>query len=347
MADIQKQLREFDEQVRLKKYGENKELRDKRDSILKRLRENPTVPSFEELNQGSYAMGTGIKPADGDYDIDVGLRFNVQKADYPNPVDLKELVANALEGHTELGTKVRRSCVTVTYKKAGEKAFHVDLAVYAWDNIDTKQRLFISKGKLGSDEKNRSWESSEPQTLLDTVDGKFKGDEQDQFLRVIRLLKRWKSEKFPIEGSSAPTGIALTALALKSFLPVVAKDAFTNKASPDDRKAMRDFVDQIINQFVRQTSKRSDGLHHYRLTVSLPVAPGNDLFEKMTDEQMTQFRDRLLELRDVLDEVTQEVDLVAACKALKKHFGDEFPVPDKSETAEKRGRAVVSSGVSA
>src|SRR3954463_8170439 len=115
MADIQKQIVEFDKNIRLDwDTDEKKELHKKREIILGKLRdrfakmreEGQSVPTFAELNQGSYAMNTGIRPADGDYDIDVGLRFNCAKKDYPNPVDLKILVADALEGHTKLGTEI-------------------------------------------------------------------------------------------------------------------------------------------------------------------------------------------------------------------------------------------------
>ncbi|MFT3710937.1 MAG: nucleotidyltransferase [Archangium sp.] len=347
MADVQKEMVAFDEKIRLKKFEENKELRDKRDIILTRLRDSKTLPSFEDFNQGSYAMGTGIIPADGDYDIDVGLKFNVKKADFPNPVSLKEKVASALVGHTELGTTIRRSCVTVAYKKDGEQAFHVDLAVYAWDDPESKsRRLFISKGKVGSADAERKWEESEPQKLVELVGEKFKADEQQQFLRLIRLMKRWKTERFALEGNAAPTGISLTAMALESLIPVVVHDGVSNKNSPDDRKALRAFVDRSIPKFSK-VGQRADGSALYRLKVTLPVIPGNDLFSKMTDEQMTNFRDRLVELRAVLDSVEIEVDPVAACTMLQKQFGSEFPVPSKDETGARKGRAVVSGGVSA
>lgn len=35
-------------------------------------------------------MHTGISPDDGDFDIDVGLRFAVDKEDYPDPTVLRQ-----------------------------------------------------------------------------------------------------------------------------------------------------------------------------------------------------------------------------------------------------------------
>lgn len=60
-----------------------------------------------------------------EYDIDVGLRFKVNKEDYENPVELKNTIYDILQSHTEYGAEVKKPCVTVTYKKDGEAAYHV------------------------------------------------------------------------------------------------------------------------------------------------------------------------------------------------------------------------------
>ncbi|NOZ79299.1 MAG: hypothetical protein GXP48_09025 [Acidobacteria bacterium] len=77
LADVQQQ---FNENIRLKQYSENEVPRKKRDIVLDKLKtglqrvfegkEEP--PSrYRTFNQGSYKLGTGVKPLDGDYDIDV------------------------------------------------------------------------------------------------------------------------------------------------------------------------------------------------------------------------------------------------------------------------------------
>lgn len=357
MADVQKQIQQFDEKIRLKRFDENATLREKRDAILDKLRaafaaqrkEGKTIPTFEPFNQGSYQMGTGIQPADGDYDIDVGLRFNAKKADYPNPLTLKLLVADALEGHTEIGTTVRRSCVTVTYKLDGEQAYHVDLAVYVYDDPENSStKLFLAKGKRGSDEANRYWEESDPLGLMKLVDERFTDkDDQSQFLRVIRLMKRWKTEKFVTDGNNAPSGIGLTVAALEVFRTAITRDNIAKTVTPDDRNALRQYAETLINRFVQVGTKPEDRTPLFRLHVYLPVAPRKDIFERMSEGQMTTFRDRLVQLRDTLDKVASEVDPVEACKLMVKQFGDEFPVPAKADTAESRRRAITSSGVSA
>ena len=98
MANIQKQIVQYDESIRLTRYGENATLVKKRNAVLDKLRggfakmreAGRDVPTFEWFNQGSYEMGTGIDPTNGDYDIDVGLDFNATKAAHPDPVKLKD-----------------------------------------------------------------------------------------------------------------------------------------------------------------------------------------------------------------------------------------------------------------
>lgn len=355
MADIQDQIVEFDKKIRLSWESEEQILSEKRDIILNKLRDTfgalrtqgKRVPTFTYFNQGSYQMNTGIRPVDGDYDIDVGLRFNCNTEEYPNPVDLKCLVADALEDHTVLGTELRKSCVTVKYRVDGEQAYHVDLAVYAYDDIESDtRRLFLAKGMRGSGTKHRWWEESDPQGLIDWVKKRFQDAQREQFLRVIRALKRWKAEKFKTDGQNAPSGIGLTVAAGLWFQPQIQTNRLSNSIRSDDLQALCVFVDALVSQFHR-VGMNEDGSPEYRLLVNLPIAPGLDIFARMTDGQMTTFRERLIQLRDRLGDVTREPDPVRACELMRKDFGDDFPVPDKKNTARGGGRAIASSGVSA
>ena len=356
MADIQKFIIQFDSNIRLKRFDENEMLREKRDVITRRLaerfeamrKEGKDIPTFTFFNQGSYQLGTGIQPAEGDYDIDVGIRFECASSKYSDPVALKVLVADALSGHTTTPVEIRRSCVTVRYKQGGEAAYHVDLAIYTYDDPDIdKGTLLIAKGKRNSEAEQRHWEASDPLGLIEWVNARW-SDEEDraQFFRIIRALKRWKTERFTVTGNAAPSGIGLTVAAGLWFTPSVQRRLVAKTVTVDDLDATHAFVTRIIDQFV-VTSTAADGSTSYRLAVKLPVAPFKDLFEKMTDAQMTSFRDRLVELRDALAAATAAADPVAACERLQAQFGKEFPVPPKEETAQPRGRAVSSAGVSA
>lgn len=115
MVNVQSEFIEFHDKIKLS-YNDNAQLREKRDILLRKLRDNicAEAATYTHFNQGSYAMHTGIKPDDGDYDIDVGLRFAISRSDYPDPLTVKQWVFDALDGHTKK-VEIRRSCVTVTY----------------------------------------------------------------------------------------------------------------------------------------------------------------------------------------------------------------------------------------
>lgn len=89
--ELQKYFSDFNKAIKMD-YNENSGLADKRDKLLKKLSENDSVPSFNKLDQGSYAMYTGVEPLDKEYDIDVGLRFLKNKDDYEDPMELKRIV---------------------------------------------------------------------------------------------------------------------------------------------------------------------------------------------------------------------------------------------------------------
>ena len=152
MLNLQKEFTEFHDNIKLD--DENATLREKRDILLKKLKDNISkdAVSYTTFNQGSYAMGTGILPEDEDYDIDVGLKFSMDKDDYSDPIKPKKWVRDALYGHTK-SVEIRRSCVTVTYQIDGESVFHVDFAVYAANNADGK--MYIAKGKEFSSDDNK------------------------------------------------------------------------------------------------------------------------------------------------------------------------------------------------
>ena len=321
MINLQNEFLEFHDVIKLS--FENEDLRSKRDILLERLNDNITddAPSFTYFNQGSYAMHTGIKPENGDYDIDVGLDFSLSRSDYPDPVDVKKWVYDALDGHTKK-VEIRRSCVTVTYQKNGEQAFHVDFACYA----DEDKHLFIAKGKENSDDEHRYWEASDPHKLIELVNKHFENKEdQAQFRRIIRYIKKWKNKHFEEAGNSAPTGISLTALAYELFSPCYQINTITNKRTYDDFQAFCSFVEKIKTAFVFSYDSQTEQWYH-RISQSLFVEPGNDLFEKMTVNQQEEFYSKICKMQDKLAQVEKKTKRSEACSVLVEIFGEDFPV---------------------
>ncbi len=354
MADVQKQFEEFDDRIRLGRFEENQTLRDKRDIIRRKLdvnlpevfkRHNEKVPEWRWFDQGSYDLGTGIKPpVDHDYDIDQGLYFALSTSAYPDAVVLKQRVHEALDGHTD-EVRIRRPCVTVQYAAEEDPLYHVDIAVLcdASANTDAKHRLAI--GRVGSPKTEREWRVSDVDGMRQKFWSRFSsGPDRDQFRRVVRYLKRWKDHNFDASGKGAPTGISLT-VASYDELQVTFTDPFT-KDSPIDLEAMRGVVSRMLARFEPVWDAALERSVR-RIRIPLPVEPGNDLLSRMTGHQMEELEKKLGSLRDALDEAAVETDPVEACKKLQRVFGPDFPVPERKDTAKKHAPAVASSSLSA
>ena len=342
MADCRSQFNDFHDIIKLKE--ENDVLKAKREIIIKRIKEKlseQTDYSFEIFNQGSYAMRTGIKPLDSDYDIDVGLYFDMSKDDI-DPIEAKKWIYDALLGHTS-DVKIKNPCVTVTYA-AG---YHVDLTVYAATNSDNK--VYLAKGKPTSNAEDKFWDESNPKDLI-TVIKEYLPDAEDrkQFRRIVRYLKRWKDVNFT-SVNGKPSGIALTSCAYHWLDVHKETDSFTGNPKYKDLDALIQIVSTMISNFYNDFVE-IDGEYRFmpRLKVELPVAPRPELFEKMTYKQMTTFKEKLESFLTALNNAKEETDPTDAAKILKKQLGDDFPVPAKADTGKRSiAPAVLSSSESA
>lgn len=324
---VQSELKKFNDKIRAD-FVTKKGLSEKRDILLGKLRNNDDLPSFKELNQGSYAMRTGIEPEDdSEYDIDVALRFSANRDDY-DPIELKEKICEILKNHTDYGAEIKKPCVTVTYKKYGEAKFHVDLVTYLYaDKDDENSQLYIAKGK---DKDSQEWEEADPKGLVDYINDSVEvGEKRHQFRRVVRYLKKWKNIKFSNTGHANPPSIGITLIAADNF----------NYYEEDDLNSLIDVVNTIVNKFSRVGINES-GKYLYRISLSLPYNLrfkfGNDIFEKMSDAQMTDFKDKIEKLKNDLVEVRDEVDELEQYKKLNKIFGDDFEMPEAKNSAKKQ-----------
>lgn len=334
MAAVQKYFDLFHDKIKLGRFDEEDTLRDKRRIVREKLlanlpgvfekyKEKNLVPTFRD--QGSYAMNTGIKPLEGDFDIDQGVYFETSITDYPDPVVLKERVYEALNGHTKK-VEIRRPCVTVFY----HDGYHVDLAVYSCASANADKQDYLAMGKVGSEEKYRVWQLSDPTALTDKLFERFEGDNtgRKQYRRVIRFMKRWKDVNFASSGNGAPRGIGLTVNTHDYFQTNY--DATSFKL--DDLTALRDLSQAMLNAF-SSTWVFAEWKFVRRIKAQLLVTPFNDVYEKMTSKQMEVFETKLQELCDALNGAIKEVDTRKACQLLRNVFGDDFDVPEESATA--------------
>ncbi|WP_437743771.1 cyclic GMP-AMP synthase DncV-like nucleotidyltransferase [Sorangium sp. So ce1504] len=335
MADVQKYFVQFDEAIRFDRDHEKQILAEKRERILRKLSEGikrqrvegVKIPSYEPFNQGSYAMNIGVKPVDGDFDIDVGLRFDLSKADYPDPVVVKSWVHKALNGHTRK-VDVRRTCVTVFYQEGGEDIYHVDLAIYSSGEKNADGKDYIAKGKPGQTADERRWEPSDPQELQNVIMSGRSGEDAQQFRRVIRVLKRWKELRLSKHhGRAAPKGIALTVAAHRWLQVWGKKDASGKITNYDDLGALSRLVAQMLSKFEtvwNAEERRSVS----RLRIENPVSTKYDFCSNMSSESMLGFKAGLEDLLAALKRAEGAVDARAACKALREQLGEDFPLPE-------------------
>lgn len=340
MANLQKEFLTFHENIKIGTYEgkyANNTLREKRDLIINKLKEKLKAkveegyPQFvKSFNQGSYALNTGIKPIDGDYDIDVGVLLDCYIEDY-KPVDLKDLVAECIE-HTNRTVNVSRSCVTITYIKDGEPDYHVDLPIYAKSSDESDDTYYLAKGRKNLKEEDRFWQESDPEGLTDLINGLYKDDEnyelegktqRKQFRRCVRYLKRWRNHKNVYLHS-----IALTIATYHWLEPDVDEQ--------NDNQVMLSLVEAILDNF------NWSG----RLKIELPVTPKGDLLESVDDDAMTKLKEHFETLRDNLQSAIDNPDAHEASKALRKSFGDDFPEVAKNENAKKE-ESYVNTGTSA
>lgn len=329
MTFLQSEFYKFNDKIRLGWKDEQAILRERRDVILDRLRERFSGPSFASFNQGSYEIGTGVRPIDGDYDIDVGLRLNATVNEWPDPVELKERIASALSGYN---VEIRRPCVTVRYQRRGEPLYHIDINVYLPDPNDEKM-LYLGVGKVGDVYDLKFWKHTDPLALSAMIDQQFpRADDREQFRRVVRYLKRWKDIHFSSEGVSAPTGVALTTAALGRFVAARETDPVSKKIHFIDLRALTCLVDAMVRDAKP------------RLVARFPAPPSDDLFARMNDEQMKQFVAKLAELSELLNRALSDTDDASTSAIMRRALGDGFPEVEPSKSRRRAGGAVVSSG---
>lgn len=341
---VQSEFINFNNRIKLD-YDVRSELAEKRDILIGKLRDSGKLPAFEKYDQGSYALHLGVEPIDDkEYDIDVGLRFNENMCDY-EPMELKEIISDILKNHTEYGSEIKKPCVTVTYQEDGEPSYHVDIVVYTYeDKNDTESQMYLARGK-NKDSDETCWEKSDPVGLVnyinDTVD---KGETRNQFRRCVRYLKRWKNKRFDSSGHSEPASIGITLIAVDFFSDC------NNYEANNDLCALKKLVDKMLSLFETEEYDFEGDRWLYRLTYPMPNAlkfeSETDAFCKMTNIQMTDFKDKLDKLYRDLDEVEKEPDEKEQCKKLNKIFGDDFNIPETKKVSKIQNNYIPASSAS-
>jgi hypothetical protein len=310
----------------IKLNEEHADLREKRRIIIDALKSGlpEDIPNWTYFNQGSYAMHTGVMPPDGNYDIDLGIVFEMDRSAY-SALAIKKVICNTLNKGNR-SVEIKYPCVRVNYMKQGEVDFHVDLAIYCKEG----DQYYLAKADLNSEDDDIIWEIAAPKELIDWVYDRFEGEDRRQFRRVISYFKKWRNLKI---GHSNLPSIALTVLAGENFTPNFDP---LNSDKPRDLLAFKSLATYMKN-------KLTWGL----LNVNLPVMPYSNLVGKLTDLQKETLRDKLDILITALEAAETETYTHKACCKLEKQLGEEFPVPEPESARQNAQRPVVVAGSSA
>ncbi len=322
MAKLQKQLEGFHKNIKV----ESSELREKRDIIVdeikKSLSENKK-PIPEVLNQGSYIYGVGIKPSPGeDYDIDVGLDFNIKSSDY-DAKEVRKWVYTAIQKHTDK-VQSKGPCIRVIY----QVGYHVDLVCYArYKSDDDLTENFQLAHKDGH------WIASDPKKIKDHIQKArepFKDTKDssgsDQLQRVVRYFKRWNDLAVPGESDDKPIGLAILLYCIKALqVP-----AYDSQGNLDDLHALID-ISREAKDSVRICANKPD--------------TEEDVFIKISEKGMKELIEKFNKLHTALLDARNSDRLEDACKIMREQFGDDFPL-EKDDSEKRKKLSFLSSASS-
>ena len=253
------------------------------------------LPGYQTMDkQGSYALGTLIKPVDDndEYDADIQIVMN------PNPKweakDYVHAINKTLAGNKNYVEKIRLKtrCVTVDY--AGD--FHLDIVPrvtsggkhYVCNRIDNKFEETDGTGyRDWFNEKNR------------ITGGNLK--------RVVRLLKHLRDHK----NSFTAKSILLTTLAGNT---IKASDKGTAAVS-----TVADTLETILSRMANYLQQ-----HPNMPAIKNPVLPTENFNRHWDQRKYANFRNRVQSYAGTAKRAKAEPSAEKAIKIWQELFGDSF-----------------------
>lgn len=314
---IQNYFGKFHKEIKV----ETEELREKRDILLDKIKaslKDQKHPVPELLNQGSYIYGVGVKPvANQEYDIDVGLDFDIQSSEY-QAEDVRNWVYDAIKTHTK-EVESKGPCIRVRYAKG----YHVDLVVYA----RFKENKKIENYQLAM--KDNTWKSADPKKLKQFISdsrNSFKDTKDssgsDQLQRVTRYLKRWNDEAIPGDSKDKPSGLATLLLVIEAL-----------KAPKLDSENLPSDIDALIKVAEYATSTN-------KIIVKKPTPEYEDMYGKLSSSAMEKLIKRFSSLLNDLKKAKVLND-EKATELLAKQFGSDFPTSLRKSESDENTKARV------
>ncbi len=309
MADCSNTFLKFNTTISLNKT-DRKYLRSARKAVTAKIRtyfaENSHCPKVEFIAQGSFTMGTIVKPLNGDYDIDIGVYLrglSDYQSGWPTPEAASQWLINALQNHTSTSPINKRTCVRIAYKpiiKNKDVAYHVDLPIYVeYTNFWGNKRI-----RIGINGETQWSDKSDPVGFTKWFIEKCQLNEKDknQLVRLVKYIKAWKD--FKSSDSKFPSGMILTVLMAENY-----------QSSDRDDLAFRETIRRAYNSI--------DGLFGMK-GIYKPVEPYNDLTEKLNSTQKQYFMKCFEELVNDGKRAIEEADPEKAFLLWKTHYDSRF-----------------------
>ena len=329
---IQKQFNKFHDAIKLtRENARYKEAREKDDSIkaeIKAAFKDAGYPIVEDFIQGSMADGvnTGIVSIYGDRDIDRALVIEAEKAP-TDPLAPQKTLRDTLKKRGFANPKIKKPCVTADYVS---NDLHFDYPIYRRDLAGS---LELAVGKEFSTDAEKIWDASDPKGLISHLKnptGNLKPPEKEQMRRISRYLKRWRDVQYQSENERKKVySIGLTLMAKDSFSKQISEDGVAN-----DLLALRETLYDIIH-YKSYFTLTDHQKQKYDIKVLLPASPWRDIFGNHGPSVGTLLRSKLVKLLNKCDEALAEQDVVKQSEILQKQFGQDFPIAEKTECANK------------
>ena len=253
------------------------------------------LPGYQKMErQGSYALGTIIKPVDDNDEYDADIQIGMTPNPAWGPKDYLDAVYNTLRSNGTYAPKLRRKtrCITVDY--AGD--FHLDVVPRV--TIDGKHYVC-----------NRDTNEFE---VTDGVGYRDWFNEKNRITggnlkRVVRLLKYVRDHK----NSYTVKSILLTTLAGNAIYP-----------SDEGTEAVSTLADTLatvlsrIDTYLRQ--------HPYMPSIKNPVLPTETFNRHWDQRKYANFKEKIHAHAEAVQQALKEPSREASIKIWQKVLGDEF-----------------------
>lgn len=253
----------------------------------------------EVFPQGSFELGTVIRPVNDEDQYDVDLVILINKPSFDDPKKLRDTIQNFLESHGRYDGKIeeKKQCLRVIYSDSAQ--FHMDVVCAVPTEYDNEKIIDIAKkDEVGN---GYNYSESNPKGYIEWFkramkyesvlqearlhDSRFSASTQIQELslakmktplqQAIRILKRHRDIYFQNNLDDKPSSIIITTLCALCY-----EDA---KLYNPERANVYSTVKLMLERFPMYISPNTN----WEYNLSNPsYAPENFLFKWNTNERL-------------------------------------------------------------